>query len=55
MDGDRFREINAWLETECERAAKEKDYNMLYHFKAAHKHLNLALSHVLQYIEEDKQ
>lgn len=55
MNGDRFREINAWLETELWKAEKEKDYNRIYHFRTAHKHLNLALNHVIRYIEEDKQ
>ncbi len=55
MNGNIFRKINAWIDTELWKAEKEKDYNRIYHFRTAHKHLNLALSHVIRYIEEDEQ
>lgn len=55
MNSDRYREINQWLETEIEKAEKEKDNDRSYRLKVALKHLNISLSHVIRYIEEDKQ
>lgn len=55
MNGDKYREINAWLETEIEKAVKEKDNDRTYRLRVALKHLNISLSHVIRYIEEDKQ
>lgn len=53
MNGDRFREIKAWLEVERDEAVNQKDYDRSFRFRLAIKHLNIALSHVTQYLEED--
>lgn len=50
---EHFKEIIDWVEKEQKNAEIGQVYNRAYHFRAALKHLNLALSHVINYIEED--
>lgn len=52
---EHFKEIREWIQKERQSAEIGQEYNRAYHFRAALKHLNLALSHVINYIEEDEQ